>query len=343
MIDRTEAEVMQKWPTGGDAPLVSICCTTFNHARYLADALDGFLRQETTFPFEVLAHDDASTDGSADILRAYADKYPRLIKPVIQAENQFSRGRRPLAEFLFPRAAGEYIAVCEGDDFWTTPDKLERQLRALERHPGVDLAFHPASFLTPAGTTTVGCDRGPLERIIPLADVIIGRGEFMPTASLMVRRKVVAALPPWFTSAPVGDYFLQILGSCNGALYQPEVMCCYRVEAAGSWSAGQRRWNAEQLSDFFCRMDRSLECVGQHLPPDGLDALPVARSGHQATAAFMLYAMGDRERFVRHIESSWSLRKFTDLRQGIYFALRRVPPLLDLMRPMLRRLELRSQ
>jgi glycosyltransferase involved in cell wall biosynthesis len=116
-------------------PLVSICCTTYNHAPFIRHALDGFLAQRVDFPLEILINDDASTDGTPDILREYERAHPELFRVVYQAENQFSRGVRPMLDLLFPRASGKYLALCEGDDYWTDPEKLRKQVGYLEAHP----------------------------------------------------------------------------------------------------------------------------------------------------------------------------------------------------------------
>lgn len=125
-------------------PLVSISCLVFNHAPYLRQCLDGFMMQKTDFTFEVLIHDDASTDGSADIIREYESKYPDIVKPIYETENQWKHGRRGSAVFNFPRAQGKYIALCEGDDYWTDPLKLQKQVDFLESHPDYSMCFHNA-------------------------------------------------------------------------------------------------------------------------------------------------------------------------------------------------------
>ena len=107
-------------------PLVSIVCESYNHEPYLRKCLDGFVMQKTNFSFEILIHDDASTDKSADIIREYISKYPQLDwKPIFQIENQYSKGISIWTEIQFPRAQGKYIALCEGDDYWTDPYKLQ--------------------------------------------------------------------------------------------------------------------------------------------------------------------------------------------------------------------------
>ena len=122
--------------------LVSICCITYNHEPYIRDAIEGFLMQKTDFPFEVLIHDDASTDGTADIIREYETKYPDIIKPIYQTENQYSKGIKISATYNYPRAKGKYIALCEGDDYWIDPYKLQKQVDFLEAHEECVLTCH---------------------------------------------------------------------------------------------------------------------------------------------------------------------------------------------------------
>lgn len=121
---------------------VSICCAAYNQKDYIRQALDGFLMQKTDFPFEIIVHDDASPDSTPDIIREYAKKYPDIIKPILQTENQFSK-RVPLTrDFLFANASGEYIAMCEGDDYWTDPNKLQKQVDFLDNNPEYVACVH---------------------------------------------------------------------------------------------------------------------------------------------------------------------------------------------------------
>jgi glycosyltransferase involved in cell wall biosynthesis len=123
-------------------PLVSVCCLVYNHEPFLRECFDGFVMQQTTFPIEILVHDDASTDHSADIIREYTAKYPQLFKPIYQTENQYSKGISISFKFQFPRARGKYIAMCEGDDYWTDPLKLQKQVEFLEKNGDYMLSFH---------------------------------------------------------------------------------------------------------------------------------------------------------------------------------------------------------
>ena len=125
-------------------PLVSIQCLVYNHEPFLRQCLDGFVMQKATFPFEAIVHDDASTDGSAAIIREYAEKYPDIIKPIYETENQYSKHdgslRRVVHAAVHPSA--KYIAICEGDDYWIDPQKLQLQVDFLESHPDYSFSVH---------------------------------------------------------------------------------------------------------------------------------------------------------------------------------------------------------
>ncbi|MBQ7818146.1 MAG: glycosyltransferase family 2 protein [Bacteroidales bacterium] len=124
-------------------PLVSVCTLAYNHAPYIRECLDGILMQKTNFAFELLIHDDASTDGTADIIREYEAKYPDIVKPIYQTENQYSKGVKEISIlYQYPRAKGKYIAMCEGDDYWTDPLKLQKQVDFMEANPHVSCCFH---------------------------------------------------------------------------------------------------------------------------------------------------------------------------------------------------------
>ena len=116
-------------------PTLTICSLVYNHEPWLKRCLEGFVMQRTSFSFEVLIHDDASTDHSADIIREYEARYPDLFRPIYQSENQYSKGRGIFIPILLPKVQSKYIALCEGDDYWTDPFKLQKQVDFLESHP----------------------------------------------------------------------------------------------------------------------------------------------------------------------------------------------------------------
>lgn len=122
-------------------PVVSIICDVYNHAAYLRQCLDGFMMQQTSYPYEVLIHDDASTDESQQIIKEYENKYPLIIKPIYQTKNKYSKGISIWRNYQFPRAQGKYIALCEGDDYWIDPLKLQKQVEFLECNPEFGMVY----------------------------------------------------------------------------------------------------------------------------------------------------------------------------------------------------------
>jgi glycosyltransferase involved in cell wall biosynthesis len=216
-------------------PLLSICCLVYNHEKYLEQCLEGLLMQQTDFDFEILVHDDASKDRSQSIIRDYSQKYPSLFKTILQTENQFSKGRRILP-ILFQRVQGKYIALCEGDDYWTDPLKLQKQVDYLEKNEDCYMCTH-ASYWDIKGELLPGGCQYEDERDLTTEEVIRNGGLYLATASLLFRRELLDSRPQWMKKADIGDFPLQIHGSVRGKLhYFPQRMCVYRYQAPGSWT-----------------------------------------------------------------------------------------------------------
>ena len=139
----TENEITKSWSDWKceAPPLVSIRCIAYNQEKYIEDTLNGFLMQKTDFPFEIIVHDDASTDRTAKIIKEYADRFPHIIQPILETENQYSKGGTHLADRVKPYLRGKYIALCEGDDYWIDPSKLQKQIDFLESHSDFGMCY----------------------------------------------------------------------------------------------------------------------------------------------------------------------------------------------------------
>ncbi len=216
---------------------VSVICNAYNHEKYIRKCLDSLVMQRTTFDYEILVHDDASTDKTADIIREFEGKYPDLIKPIYQTENQHSKGIA--SRFQFPRVRGEYVAICEGDDFWTDELKLQKQFDALEAHPEIDMCAHSSTKVAEDGEKILEYISPRKEDcIIDVEDVILGGGGFVATNSLMYRTCLIRGNEPEFRKYWRIDYTLQIFGSLRGGmLYLSDVMSAYRWLSVGSWTS----------------------------------------------------------------------------------------------------------
>lgn len=226
--------------------MVSIVCNTFNQEKYIRSAMNGFLMQQTRFPIEILVHDDASTDSTPEIVGEYAKKYPDIVKPILQTENQYSKQVAISEKFQFSRSRGKYIAFCEGDDYWTDPLKLQKQVDAMEQHPELDICSHQMSTERDGKKTGVV----PLEKhdkIFSIDEVIAGGGGFVSTASLMFRRDLF--LNPYnFQQMMSLDYIWQMAGALRGGmLYLSDCMGVYRQMSKGSWTATAEKYPHAQI------------------------------------------------------------------------------------------------
>lgn len=222
-------------------PLVSVCCLAYNHAQYIRKALDGILRQKTSFPFEVVVHDDASTDGTVEIIKEYVAKYPGIIRPIFEKENQYSKNVSISIDILYPAAQGKYIALCECDDFWSDCNKLEKQISYMEKHLECSCTAHAVNYIENE-VVTKNDRRAEKECDFLPEQVIAGGGAFVATCSLCFRTKYACEKPKFrVMAANVGDYPLQILLSLKGKFhYFPKIMGGYRFGRPGSWTEEQR-------------------------------------------------------------------------------------------------------
>ena len=216
-----------------EKPLVSICCIAYNQERYIRETLDSFLKQKTSFPFEILIHDDASTDRTADIIREYAAAHPGIVKPLCQTENQHSKGIAVGVTFNYPRALGKYIALCEGDDFWTDPLKLQKQFDFMEANPGYALCCSDASKLIEESGITYTNKLSPTSRELTYREL---NGDIhVITATIFMRRDCVNAC---YQTIPklkkrkwlMGDLPLILYMAANHIVYyMSDSLACYRI------------------------------------------------------------------------------------------------------------------
>lgn len=228
---------------------VSIICNAYNHEKYIKDALEGFIMQKTSFPFEVLIHDDASTDNTANIIHEYEKKYPKIIKPIYQTENQFSKGKGMVGKIQYARVKGKYIAICEGDDYWIDPYKLQKQYDALEAHPEISICA-TAAYAIKANTKKTLYKIAPAncKTIIRAEDIILGGGGYVATASLMYRSSINNKIPKYRAYLNL-DYTLQIQGSIpNGMIFLNETTVAYRLLSDNSWTKKQKNNVDKQIN-----------------------------------------------------------------------------------------------
>ena len=232
-----------------DDIVVSVFCLAYNHGKFIEKTLEGFVSQKTTFRYEVFVHDDASPDNTAEIIRRYAEKYPEIIKPIYQTENQYSKKVGIIKTILFPKTKGKYLAWCEGDDYWCDENKLQRQVEALEAHPECAACFSRVKCVDVEGRFN-GVFYPAFERESCVLDgdsfieycLYTGRSRLMPfqLSGLMLRKEVYLQYcddPPEYRKYfDVGDLPLYLyIGLQGGAYYLNNAFSCYRNGNPNSW------------------------------------------------------------------------------------------------------------
>lgn len=237
-------------------PLVVIRCMTYNHAAYICNALDGFVMQKTTFPFIAIIHDDASTDGTSDILKEYSERYPDIIFPIFEKDNQYSKkdgSLRRIMTYATKVTGASYVALCEGDDFWTDPHKLQKQVSIMEKNPSITLTFHRIAKLNEKN-----CNRSGLGKVVEnrkYDGIEWFQDRPSQTSSFVYRYTILTSeLYNKVTNNPkfiVGDIPLVMTCAKLGSLYGLEdTMSTYR-QHSGGWTAVKRndeqRWKTIQM------------------------------------------------------------------------------------------------
>lgn len=217
--------------------MVSIVCTAYNHEPYIRDCLEGFVNQKTNFKFEVIIHDDASTDKTADIIREYEAKYPDIIKPIYQTENQHSQGIKFGEKYIYPKLRGKYAAFCEGDDYWCDNNKLQKQFDFLESHPEYSFCVHNSYKLNCTDGTKTEICKLKEDNDITLEDIVMRMGELFQTSSFFYKTEYYL-LPDSFIVSGFSDYQKAIYLALNGKIrYFKDIMSTYRYLSNGSWSS----------------------------------------------------------------------------------------------------------
>jgi len=242
---------------------VSVICCAYNHGPYIKEALEGFIKQKTNFAFEVLVHDDASTDNTAEIIKEYEEKYPDIIKAVYQKENQYSKGIKVVKTFLFPKVRGKYIAPCEGDDYWTDPLKLQKQYDFMEANPEYSLCACSTVWLNMQTNKSEKRCMITESREISLEEIILEKnGRIFQYGTVFAKADIFMNRPDWAYAFPAGDYALAIYSAISGKVYMlSDTMAVYRNHAKGSWTA--RMDNLEYRNKTINGMINALKVLNE--------------------------------------------------------------------------------
>ena len=214
-------------------PLLSVCLITYNHVKYIEQAIEGVLMQKVNFSWEIVIADDCSVDGTREILIAYQKKHPELIKLILQEKN-VGAYQNWMDLITYPQS--KYIAYFDGDDYWTNPLKLQTQVDFLEANPDYVICAHEVDVLKDGAILPPDPQSPTTEMTYSITD--LAKRNLFHTASVVFRTGLISQFPSWLNESPVGDYVLHMLNAKKGKLkFLPEIMAIYRRHDTGAWSA----------------------------------------------------------------------------------------------------------
>lgn len=249
-------------------PDISVTIVTYNHERYLAQALDSVLEQRTDYSFEIVIAEDCSTDATREIAFDYQRRYPQIVR-VLHSDANVGMGANVMRGLGGCR--GRYIAGLDGDDFWCDPGKLQAQVDALEARPDISVVFSRGFKLMPDGSHESGWNYGDVDRIVPPGELLRTPGMTVPTGSLVYRADVLLGSPEWIYRAPVMDLFHLLAAAYpNGAYYLARETAAYRVFSQGSWSGQQEADARSKRVRHFKAMMHSYDLAQESfgIPPE---------------------------------------------------------------------------
>lgn len=246
----TEDEIISKWNESFDC-MISIVCMTYNHERFIDDAISSFLEQDTIYPFEIIIHDDASTDNTKHIVQRYAKEYPNIIKVILQTENQFSKGNKPL-NICIPLAKGKYIAMCEGDDFWRDTKKLNKQVGFLEINPEYVVSCHNATIVDEKNDKISASKLTSAQMRDFNSEELIKTDAFLLTLTWVFRNVIDFNIPERRSVVNGDTFIISMFGSYGKAKYHDDITpAAYRVHSGGIWSSLDEEKKLTNLINTF--------------------------------------------------------------------------------------------
>jgi len=259
MINKTENKVMENWKSSSDKPLVSMCCITFNHEKFISTALDSLLMQETDFSFEIIIRDDYSTDNTRNIIQSYAEKFPHIITTILEIENQYSKGINPFIP-AYEKAKGKYVTILEGDDYWRDKLKLQKQVDFLEKNSEYVLSYHN-SIIVDKNNTLISEKKNPSACDYTKEEMLCGE-VFILTNTVMFRNVDNVTADQLNGILNADTVLWHLLGYHGKSKYQEEIeYAAYRYHDGGVWSSLD---NIEKFKNTIKTMNTLKNMLPEH-------------------------------------------------------------------------------
>jgi glycosyltransferase involved in cell wall biosynthesis len=282
---------------------VSVCVISYNQQGYIRECLTSLIEQKTNFDYEIVVRDDKSSDSTYSIIKELSSRYPSKIKLLDSADNI---GMNSNLKTVMENASGEYIALCEGDDFWTDRNKLQIQYDLAKKHAHLDFFVSTCSSVNDESRVIPQSkDRffgGDNEAFFDSSSVLKFPGQFAPTASYFFRSSVVSLLPDWFDKSRTanGDFFIEMYASKKGGLYTPHVLSSYRVASEGSYTQTMNKASPDKKLIHINDMMEALSHMKVDFP-ELKGQFNLKESALRFTAALCYVELDDFAQFQNHI------------------------------------------
>lgn len=332
----TEDEIINGFETDWSKPKVAFLCTTYNQQDYIADTIEGFLIQKTSFPYEIIIHDDCSTDHTRKIVDSYKAKYPKLIKTIYQKENQYSQGNS-VTLIAAKHARSKYIALCEGDDYWINENKIENQLSLMLNDSSITMVVSPGKIELNNHITNniLGYYGSKIRTILP-QDILDISGQLAPTSSYVLKRESLIKSRELFAAAPVADLFYELYCATKGKLaYFPEIGSVYRLNAKNSWTEGMYENRLDNQLKFIRSMENTIQYSKTIQGFEHLD-WSIKLSSLYFSLARTYLRKKDTTKYIEAIDKSYSLKQL-DYIQLAFYKTRNSKVLLNILRLLLKK------
>lgn len=286
-----------------ETPLVSVRMITYNHEKFIVQAIEGVLMQKTSFPFELIIGEDCSTDRTREIVVDYANRYPEIIKPILHEKNV---GMKANGRATREASTGKYVALCEGDDYWIDPLKLQKQVDFMESHPDFNMCCHAVLRVNVKGRDL----KKPIipyreDRVVPTEDIIVAGGGFVGTNSILYRKEFMDNPPEFYRISPVGDAALLLNLAIQGKVYYfADIMSAYRKGVSVSWSNQIGKSREKQIRHYekMIEMRNIFNEYTDHKYSDSVDIIQMKNEATVLTLKGEYYKL-KQDRYADHIKA----------------------------------------
>lgn len=294
--------------------LVTVICMTYNHVDYIHKSLDGFVSQETDFRFEVIVHDDASTDGTTGIIKEYQNKYSDIIVALFEDENQYSQGKsKDVKTKIAMLARGKYIAWCEGDDYWIDSKKLQKQADFLNANPDYSYCVSHIKFHDLNNNIDMLIPRDPRERDYSPDEIIRG-GAIFQLSGVMMRTDIYRKMPDCFDAKGFGDIQIYIYGALTGKCHVlTDIMSHYNYGVVGSFTERHAQANSKSKIEHQTEYYKMLERVNAYYCYKYNDSFNYAVDRIKFSIAILNGDIGTAKQY----KSFWKSYKQQRIRDGL--------------------------